>query len=109
MSDAPWTDVMDAADLLEGRLTRVELGDGAALLYRTSGELFAVAARCTHAGMPLQHAPVKASGSDLVLTCPAHGSQFRVADGRVLRGPAAQPLVSYEVQELGGRISLRPR
>jgi nitrite reductase/ring-hydroxylating ferredoxin subunit len=109
MTDAPWTDVLVAADLPGARLTRVEFGDAAVLLYRKGDQIFAIGARCTHAGMPLQHGPVKVSGSDVVLTCPAHGSQFRVADGRVLRGPAAQPLPSFDVQESDGRIQLRPR
>jgi nitrite reductase/ring-hydroxylating ferredoxin subunit len=108
MSDA-WTDVLAVDDLPEGRLTRAEFEDAAVLLYRTGGEIFAIGARCTHAGMPLQHGPVRVNGNDVVLTCPAHGSQFRVNDGRVLRGPAAQPVPSYEAQERDGRIALRPR
>jgi nitrite reductase/ring-hydroxylating ferredoxin subunit len=109
MSDAPWTDVLAAAELPDARLTRVELGDAAVLLYRNASQIFAIGARCTHAGMPLQHGPVKAAGGDVILTCPAHGSQFRLADGRVLRGPASQPVPSFDVREQGGRIALRPR
>ncbi len=55
--------------------------------------------------MPLDKARV-AGG---ILTCPAHGSQFRLEDGRVVRPPAQQPLPTYEVREVDGRNQLRPR
>ena len=105
MSDALWTEVLGAADLPEATLTRAALGDAAVLLYRSGGDVFAIAQRCTHAGMPLDKAKV-ASG---ILTCPAHGSQFRLEDGRVVRPPAQQPLPTYEVREVDGGIQLRPR
>jgi nitrite reductase/ring-hydroxylating ferredoxin subunit len=105
MSDAPWTDVLGSADLPETTLTRAAFGDAAVLLYRAGDDLFAIAQRCTHAGMPLDKSRV-ASG---ILTCPAHGSQFRLEDGRVVRPPAQQPLATYDVREADGRIELRPR
>jgi nitrite reductase/ring-hydroxylating ferredoxin subunit len=55
--------------------------------------------------MPLDKAKV----AGLILTCPAHGSQFRLQDGRVVRPPAQQPLPTYDVREVDGTIQLRPR
>jgi hypothetical protein len=37
------------------------------------------------------------------LTCPWHGSMFRIADGTVARGPAT----AFEVREAGGAIQVR--
>jgi nitrite reductase/ring-hydroxylating ferredoxin subunit len=105
MSDTPWTDVLASTDLPEAALTRAMLGDDPVLLFRSGDSLFAIAERCTHAGMPLDKAKV-ASG---ILTCPAHGSQFRLEDGRVVRPPAQRPLASYDVREVDGRVELRPR
>ena len=109
MSDALWADVLATADVPEGALTPAELGDEAVLLFRTGGSIFAVAGRCTHAGMPLKTGRVAGTGDDAIVTCPAHGSRFRLADGRVLRPPAPRPLPSYDVREVEGRIELRPR
>jgi nitrite reductase/ring-hydroxylating ferredoxin subunit len=100
-----WTDVLASGDVPEATLTRVSLADDAVLLFRSGDGLHAIAARCTHAGMPLDKAKV-ASG---ILTCPAHGSQFRLEDGRVVRPPAQRPLATYQVREVDGRIELRPR
>jgi nitrite reductase/ring-hydroxylating ferredoxin subunit len=41
------------------------------------------------------------------LMCQCHGSQFDVATGAVLRGPATEPLTVYEVQEVDGAIHIR--
>ncbi|MEZ4596978.1 MAG: Rieske 2Fe-2S domain-containing protein [Chloroflexota bacterium] len=39
--------------------------------------------------------------------CQCHGSQFDIATGAVLRGPATQALVTYEVRENDGEIQVR--
>jgi nitrite reductase/ring-hydroxylating ferredoxin subunit len=38
---------------------------------------------------------------------PCHGSQFDIATGAVLRGPAKQPLATYDVREQNGEIEVR--
>jgi nitrite reductase/ring-hydroxylating ferredoxin subunit len=40
------------------------------------------------------------------LTCPWHGSMFRLADGSVARGPATAPQPAFEVCEAGGTIQV---
>jgi nitrite reductase/ring-hydroxylating ferredoxin subunit len=42
------------------------------------------------------------------VTCPWHGSTFRLADGKVVRGPAAasQPVYETRVTD-GGKIEVR--
>jgi hypothetical protein len=38
--------------------------------------------------------------------CPWHGSQFDVISGRVEKGPAADPVASYPVEEHSGRVMI---
>ena len=80
-------------------------GAVAGLLFRTkSGELGAVNAVCTHAGCIVNWSaadPAKAFG------CPCHGSVFTV-DGKVVNGPATQPLARYAVKLQGGDAILTP-
>ena len=77
------------------------------LLYRTEERIYAIANRCSHQGAPLDRGVVKA-GSDPSVTCPAHGSVFRLADGRVMRPPAGTPLPTFEAQVTDGMVELRP-
>jgi Rieske Fe-S protein len=62
-------------------------GAGKKGVYRDrEGKLHAVSLRCTHLGCLLRFNAAERSWD-----CPCHGSRFDV-DGRVLEGPATQPL-----------------
>lgn len=55
-----------------------------------------------------QNAPLSAgllSGTTIMSQC--DGSRFDISTGAVLRGPAAESLVTYEVRESDGRIEVR--
>jgi nitrite reductase/ring-hydroxylating ferredoxin subunit len=45
----------------------------------------------------------------MTVTCPAHGSVFSLADGRVRRGPATHPVQPFDARINDGMIELRPR
>jgi Rieske [2Fe-2S] domain len=44
--------------------------------------------------------------ADGCLTCPWHGSVFRLADGSVARGPATAPQPAFLALEVGGAIQV---
>src|SRR5215208_3937555 len=99
-----WTPVLDAADLAEGAPRVVRAGDTEVLLVRDGGGLDALWASCTHECGPL----AEGRFADGNVTCPWHGSTFRLADGKVVRGPAAasQPVYETRVTD-GGKIEVR--
>ncbi|VXC11248.1 Ferredoxin, 2Fe-2S [Microbacterium sp. 8M] len=99
-----WTDVGADAELAEGARTRVMVDDVPVLLMRISARLHAISAVCTHAGGPLDEGEL---GADGCITCPWHGSRFRVEDGAVRRGPASVPQPRWEAKVEDGRILLR--
>lgn len=99
-----YVDVLASGDLPQGTPLTVEVGRVPVMLYRQGGQAFAVEAWCTHAGGPL--AEGKFDGT--TVECPWHGSCFDLTDGRPLQGPATAPLHTFEVQEQGGRIRIRP-
>jgi nitrite reductase/ring-hydroxylating ferredoxin subunit len=109
MATDGWEAVLAADALPANKLTRVEVGGQPALIYRLGEAIFAISNRCTHAGMVLDRAQVQAVGADAMLTCPAHGSRFGLSDGKVRRGPATQPLTSYDAREVDGQVELRTR
>ncbi|MFJ6717096.1 Rieske (2Fe-2S) protein [Streptomyces sp. NPDC091259] len=80
---------------------------GGAKLYReqklvvscpAEGRYKAFSAQCTHAGCILDKIE-EGQGN-----CPCHGSRFDVATGKVLRGPAADPLAAVPVKAEGGKL-----
>ncbi len=103
---ADWTRVARESDLAADTPTLVRAGGYGVLLYSHAGTVHAIAARCTHAGGPLDEGEVD---EQLCVTCPWHGSRFRLSDGSVQRGPASAPQPSFEVQTVDGNIEVRLR
>ncbi|MFE5769889.1 Rieske (2Fe-2S) protein [Streptomyces sp. NPDC056485] len=62
------------------------------------GQYKAFSAQCTHAGCVLD----KIDGGEG--NCPCHGSRFDVTTGKVLRGPATDPLPAVPVKAEGGKL-----
>jgi 3-phenylpropionate/trans-cinnamate dioxygenase ferredoxin component len=70
---------------------------------RIGQKLFAFDDLCTHEGCQLSAGLLTGT----TLMCPCHGSQFDIASGAVLRGPAKRPLTTYEVREQDGEILVK--
>src|SRR5215212_966979 len=98
-----WTAVLDAADLAEGAPRVIRADDTDVLLVREGNRLHALWAHCTHELGPL----AEGRFADGCVTCPWHGSTFRLADGKVVRGPAAFSQPVYEVRVTDGKIEVR--
>jgi nitrite reductase/ring-hydroxylating ferredoxin subunit len=98
-----WLDVGPASDAGDGRPHLVDAGGVPVLIVRDASGGFALADRCTHRGGPLHEGPVE----DGCVTCPWHGSVFRLEDGEIERGPATLPQPRYEVREREGRLEVR--
>lgn len=107
--ETAWRSVLPLDELPEARATRVMLDDVPVMLYRTGERIFAIGARCTHQGAPLERGPIKVGGSLATVTCQAHGSTFRLDDGAVMRGPATQPVPAFDVRVEAGNVELRDR
>ena len=97
-----WQHLMHSADLPEGEPVRELLGEVPVVAVRVDRAVHVLADRCSHMSGPL-------SGGELVdgcLTCPWHGSVFRIADGSVARGPATAPQPAFRTREVGGAIQV---
>jgi nitrite reductase/ring-hydroxylating ferredoxin subunit len=97
-----WQYLMAAADLPEGKAVRQILGEVPVVAIRTNGSIRVLADRCSHMSGPLSDGEL----ADGCLTCPWHGSVFRIADGSVARGPATAPQPAFEVREADGAIQV---
>lgn len=95
--------VADSASLAENSMTCVRAGDAHVLIVRQHGRLHALAHQCAHLGGPLSEGTL----NDGSVTCPWHGSVFRLEDGRVLNGPSTHDQPRYEVRERDGKIEVK--
>ncbi|WP_301175203.1 Rieske (2Fe-2S) protein [Actinomadura geliboluensis] len=64
----------------------------------TQGTFKAFTAVCTHQGCTV------GSVKQGLINCPCHGSDFKITDGSVVKGPADKPLREYPVQVRNGGI-----
>jgi nitrite reductase/ring-hydroxylating ferredoxin subunit len=104
-----WTAVTAPEGLVDRKPVRVTIGGELVLLVKAHEDLFAIANQCTHQGAPLDRGVIKVIGSVRTVTCPAHGSTFRLDDGKVMRPPATKPVPVYDVKVEDGRVFLRRR
>jgi nitrite reductase/ring-hydroxylating ferredoxin subunit len=99
-----WTPVMLDADLPEGESRYAEVAGVGIMVARHQGSVYALSNRCAHRGGPLDEGEL----SDGCVTCPWHGSVFRLADGGVERGPSAYPQPAWQVRVQSGVIEIKP-
>ncbi|HEV8191476.1 MAG TPA: non-heme iron oxygenase ferredoxin subunit [Ktedonobacterales bacterium] len=87
-------------DVMPGQLLRVEVGGKLICLANVAGHIFAVDDDCPHIGGALSDGELEGC----VLTCPVHLARFDVRNGRVLRGPAREDVLTYAVRVEGDDI-----
>ena len=100
-------DVAPLSALDEGELLGVVLSDGTPVcLYNDRGTIGAVHDVCTHAEFPMSDGVLHADG---VLECVWHGARYDCRTGTVRRGPAIEPLATFETRVAEGRVLVSPR
>lgn len=100
-----WVPVLDAGDLGTGDRRVVRAEDMEVLLVNEGGTIHAIAEVCGHAGGPLHDGTFEGG----CVTCPWHGSTFRLSDGAVVHGPATGPQPAFDVRVDDGKILVRAR
>jgi nitrite reductase/ring-hydroxylating ferredoxin subunit/uncharacterized membrane protein len=98
-----FTPVLESSALPENSMRKATIEDASFLVVRQRERVCALAHSCAHLGGPLSEGTLK----DESVVCPWHGSEFALADGRVLNGPATEPQPCFSVRELAGRIEVR--
>jgi nitrite reductase/ring-hydroxylating ferredoxin subunit/uncharacterized membrane protein len=106
-----WTDTVEETQLLDGAPVLAHVNGVPIVLVRDSGEVSALLDRCTHRGGPLHEGRLcRAADRDATgttVTCPWHGSRFRVSDGAVLDSPATRDQAVLETRILAGVVQVR--
>jgi nitrite reductase/ring-hydroxylating ferredoxin subunit/uncharacterized membrane protein len=100
-----FTPIANGSDVAEGKMKRIRHDDFDLLVVSQHGQLCALAHACSHLGGPLSEGTLK--GGSVV--CPWHGSEFALADGRVINGPATHDQPCLDVRERNGRIEVKQR
>ena len=76
-----WLEVARTSELADGSTKGLVVQGHEILIARVGGQYFAAADRCPHMGAKLSNGSLEGT----IITCPRHGSQFDLRDGRVVR------------------------
>lgn len=98
-----WTAVAPVTDVPEGQLVGLEVEGVPVMVLREGDSIYAASSTCPHVGGPLH----EGERDGTCVTCPWHGSQFDLRDGRVIHGPATSPLDTLEGRVMDGQVQLR--
>ena len=90
----------ETSELKDGTIKGVTIKGHEILLAKIGDKYYAAANRCPHMGGKLSKGRLEGS----VVTCPLHGSQFDLSDGRVVRWLKGSGILSAV-----GRVLKSPR
>ena len=90
------------ADIAEGDMLGLEVGDARVALYNVAGTIHATTNVCTHAFALLTEGWL----DDAVVECPLHGGQFDVTTGQALCPPVDCNLAVYPVRIVDGMVEV---
>ena len=105
MSDeAGWVTVAQLADIGEGEVLGVEIGDNSIALYNIDNEIFATDNICTHAFALLSDGWLDGD----CIECPLHAGRFEVRTGKALGPPVDENIKVYPVRVVGNDVQVKP-
>jgi Ferredoxin subunits of nitrite reductase and ring-hydroxylating dioxygenases len=89
-----------ANEIAEGGCAVGSINGKQVAIFRIDSKFYATQAECTHRGGPLCEGAIWAG----IVTCPWHGSEFNIQTGAVGTGPAEDPLQTYNVTVVDGKL-----
>src|ERR1700683_18785 len=92
-----------ADDFEDEDIEQIKIGPLAVALYRAKGQFYATQDLCTHEHAYLSDGIL----IDCVVECPFHQGRFDVRTGKALSAPVFDPLKTYPLKIVEGKIYVR--
>jgi nitrite reductase/ring-hydroxylating ferredoxin subunit len=97
---------MPLAELAPGQPVKARLGDVPVFVFRSGDHVSVLANKCSHMSAPLSDGELTGDGQDRCVTCPWHGSVFRLRDGVVVHGPATADQPAFQTRIQAGIVQV---
>jgi 3-phenylpropionate/trans-cinnamate dioxygenase ferredoxin component len=101
-SKVEFLEIAPASELPDGERLFVEIGGKPIVIFKIAGQYFSIADVCYHDDGPVGEGLLEGYN----ITCPRHGAQFDVRNGKVVQMPAVVDIPAYPVREVDGMIQL---
>ena len=102
-----WRPIGPVTDLPDGEAVKRLVGDVPVFVLRRGDTVVVRSDRCPHMAGPLHQGELSDTDGDLCVTCPWHGSVFRLEDGAVVHGPATAALPRFDTRTTDGKLEVR--
>ena len=89
-------------DVSPGQMAAFEVEGRRVAVANVGGTLYAFDDTCTHRQCSLAEGTLEGT----TVTCPCHGSEFRITNGAVVTGPAPSPLPAKQIKIVDGQVIL---
>jgi nitrite reductase/ring-hydroxylating ferredoxin subunit len=99
-----WRPVGTVEEFTDGEPAVRQLGGTQVLVYRQDGQFTVMLEQCAHHRGPLGDGKVVQVDGQACIVCPWHGSTFRLTDGMVVHGPAANDEPTLRTRVIDGRL-----
>jgi 3-phenylpropionate/trans-cinnamate dioxygenase ferredoxin component len=90
------------SEVSPGTAKFVEVQSNQIALFNIEGNFYAIGNTCTHRGGPLAEGSI--NGDEV--TCPWHGSKFKISTGEVVGPPATKSVPRYNLRVQGDDIEI---
>ncbi|MBN9107257.1 MAG: Rieske 2Fe-2S domain-containing protein [Pseudonocardia sp.] len=100
-----WQPLGPVTDLPDGAAVRRRAGAVDVLVVRRGDDVSVLSNRCPHLSAPLAEGELDCDAGEI--TCPWHGSVFRIDGGAVVHGPATAPVPVFEARVSDGVVEAR--
>jgi 3-phenylpropionate/trans-cinnamate dioxygenase ferredoxin subunit len=94
--------IIPADELENGQRLFVEVDEKPIVLFNIAGEFYAIEDICSHDDGPVGDGDV----DGFTVTCPRHGAQFDIRNGKVLSLPAIVDIPAYPVRVVNGTVEI---
>lgn len=101
-SKIEFLEIAPISELPEGERLFVEIEGKPIVIFNIGGKLFSIADVCSHDDGPVGEGRLEGFN----ITCPRHGAQFDVRNGKVIQMPAVVDIPAYPVRVVDGMIQL---
>jgi nitrite reductase/ring-hydroxylating ferredoxin subunit len=91
-------------EIPDGTIRSFDVGAVEVAVAHCAGEWYAVDNICSHAHAYLAEGELDTD--DCLIECPLHGARFDLATGRVRSLPATEPIATYPVRVIDGRVEV---
>lgn len=101
-STCQFYDVIPQEELGNGERVFVTIDRNSIVIFNIGGKFFAIADVCSHDDGPLGDGDV----DGLTITCPRHGAQFDLRNGKAITLPAVQDIPAYPIRVENGMVQV---